>query len=74
MPDIAANAFPIAFADFRRAYVIVDRRGTVVVRDNLTAKPYVKFWTTRRIRRRHSELRGDQAHEDLDLIVGAFIA
>lgn len=49
MPDIAANAFPIAFADFRRAYVIVDRRGTVVVRDNLTAKPYVKFWTTRRV-------------------------
>jgi HK97 family phage major capsid protein len=49
MPDIAANAFPIAFADFRRAYVVVDRRGTVVLRDNLTAKPYVKFWTTRRV-------------------------
>lgn len=49
MPDVAANAFPIAFSDFRRAYVVVDRRGTVVVRDNLTAKPYVKFWTTRRI-------------------------
>ena len=49
MPDVGSNTYPIAFADFRRAYVIVDRRGTVVVRDNLTAKPYVKFWTTRRI-------------------------
>lgn len=49
MSDVGANAYPIAFADFRRAYVIVDRRGTVVVRDNLTAKPYVKFWTTRRV-------------------------
>lgn len=49
MPDVGSNTFPIAFADFRRAYVIVDRRGTVVVRDNLTAKPYVKFWTTRRV-------------------------
>lgn len=49
MPDVGANAYPVAFADFRRAYVIVDRRGTVVVRDNLTAKPYVKFWTTRRV-------------------------
>jgi HK97 family phage major capsid protein len=25
MPDVAANAFPIAFGDFKRAYVIVDR-------------------------------------------------
>lgn len=25
MPDVAANAFPVAFGDFRRAYVIVDR-------------------------------------------------
>ena len=49
MSDVGANAYPIAFADFRRAYVIVDRRGTVVTRDNLTSKPYVKFWTTRRV-------------------------
>jgi HK97 family phage major capsid protein len=25
MPDVAANAFPIALGDFKRAYVIVDR-------------------------------------------------
>lgn len=49
MPDVGAGNFPIAFGDFRRGYLIVDRRGTVVVRDNLTSKPYVKFYTTRRV-------------------------
>lgn len=49
MPDLAADAFPIAFGDFRRGYIVVDRRGTVVIRDNLTAKPYVKFYTSRRV-------------------------
>lgn len=49
MPDLGSNAFPVAFGDFRRGYVIADRRGTVVIRDNLTAKPYVKFFTTRRV-------------------------
>lgn len=48
MPDVNANAFPIAFANWRRAYLIVDRRGILVVRDDLTEKPWVKFWTTRR--------------------------
>lgn len=33
MDDIAANAYPIAFADFRQSYMIVDRAGTVVIRD-----------------------------------------
>lgn len=49
MPDIAANAFPIAFGDFRRGYLIVDRRGIRVLRDPFTAKPYVMFYTTRRV-------------------------
>jgi HK97 family phage major capsid protein len=39
----------MGFGDFRRGYLIVDRRGTVVIRDNLTSKPYVKFYTTRRV-------------------------
>jgi len=38
MPDIAANAFPVAFGDFRRAYTIVDRIGLTVVRDEFTLK------------------------------------
>ena len=46
---LSANTFPIAFADFKRAYIIVDRRGTTVLRDPYTAKPYVIFHITRRV-------------------------
>lgn len=49
MPDLGSNAFPVAFGDFRRAYLIVDRRGTTILRDPYTAKPYVKFFATRRV-------------------------
>lgn len=48
-PDLGANAFPVAFANWKRAYIIVDRRGTTILRDPYTAKPYVKFYTTRRV-------------------------
>tara|TARA_Y100000361_G_scaffold150279_1_gene165747 strand:+ start:765 stop:1979 length:1215 start_codon:yes stop_codon:yes gene_type:complete len=36
MPDIAANAFPIVFGDFNRAYQIVDRVALAVLRDPFT--------------------------------------
>ena len=49
MPSIAANAFPIAFGDFRRGYQIVDRQGVRVLRDPYTNKPYVSFYTTKRV-------------------------
>ncbi len=49
MPDIAANAFPIAFGDFNRGYQIVDRMGTRILRDPYTAKPFVQFYTTKRV-------------------------
>ena len=39
MPDVAANSMSIAFGDFRRGYLIVDRAGVRVLRDPLTAKP-----------------------------------
>lgn len=48
MPDIAAGSFPIAFGDFKKAYTIVDILGTRVLRDNLTLKPMVQFYTTKR--------------------------
>ena len=38
MPDIAVNAFPVAFGDFFRGYVIVDRSGTSIIRDQFTLK------------------------------------
>lgn len=49
MPAVAANAFPVAFGDFGRAYLIVDRIGIRVLRDPYTAKPNVLFYTTKRV-------------------------
>lgn len=49
MPDVAANANPVMFGDFKQGYLIVDRIGVRVLRDNLTNKPYVSFYTTKRV-------------------------
>jgi HK97 family phage major capsid protein len=49
MPDIDADAFAVAFGDFRRGYLVVDRQGVRVLRDPYTAKPYVLFYTTKRV-------------------------
>lgn len=49
MPQLAGGALPIAFGDFRAGYQIVDRIGIRVLRDPFTAKPYVLFYTTKRV-------------------------
>ena len=49
MPDITANSLSIAFGDFRRGYLVVDRAGVRVLRDPFSAKPYVLFYTTKRV-------------------------
>ena len=49
MPDIGANSFSIGFGDFRRGYLIVDRQGARVLRDPYSLKPYVLFYTTKRV-------------------------
>ncbi len=49
MPNIAANSFSVAFGDFKRGYLIVDRQGVSVLRDPFSAKPYVLFYTTKRV-------------------------
>jgi HK97 family phage major capsid protein len=49
MPDIAANSLSIAFGDFRAGYLVVDRTGVRVLRDPYSAKPYVLFYTTKRV-------------------------
>ena len=49
MPDIAAGATPIAFGDFQRGYLVVDRAGVRVLRDPYSAKPYVLFYITKRV-------------------------
>lgn len=48
MDDIAADSFSVAFGDFRRTYLIVDRVGVRVLRDPYTSKPNVLFYTTKR--------------------------
>ncbi len=49
MPNIANNAVSIAFGDFRRGYLVVDRAGVRILRDPYSAKPYVLFYTTKRV-------------------------
>jgi HK97 family phage major capsid protein len=49
MPDIATDTYAAAFGDFKRGYLIVDRVGVRVLRDPFTAKPYVLFYTTKRV-------------------------
>lgn len=49
MPDIGADATPIAFGDFGRGYLVVDRAGVRVLRDPYSAKPYVLFYVTKRV-------------------------
>lgn len=49
MPVVAAGALPIAFGDFRAAYTIVDRLGITSLRDPFSVKPFVEFYTRRRV-------------------------
>lgn len=49
MPVVANAAKIIAYGDFREGYTIVDRIGIRVLRDPFTAKPYILFYTTKRV-------------------------
>jgi HK97 family phage major capsid protein len=49
MPDMATDSFALAVGDFRRGYLVVDRQGMRILRDPYSAKPYVLFYTTRRV-------------------------
>lgn len=49
MPDIGAGAFPIAYGDFNRGYLIADRTGMGLIRDNVTKPGYVKYIMFRRV-------------------------
>ncbi|WP_395517259.1 phage major capsid protein [Pseudorhizobium flavum] len=49
MPDVGANALAVAFGDFRAGYLVVDRAGVRILRDPYSAKPYVLFYTTKRV-------------------------
>lgn len=49
LPALATGSLSMAFGDFAAAYQIVDRAGMKTMRDALTQKPYVKFYTTKRV-------------------------
>jgi HK97 family phage major capsid protein len=49
MPDVAANAYPIAFGDFRAAYTIAERPDLRILRDPFSAKPNVLFYANKRV-------------------------
>lgn len=49
MPALGAGAFPVAFGNFQRGYLVVDRQGVRVLRDPFTSKPNVLFYTTKRV-------------------------
>jgi HK97 family phage major capsid protein len=49
MPAIGANTYSIAYANFKRAYRIVDRRGMALIRDNITTKGTTKFNFRKRV-------------------------
>lgn len=49
MPIPAASSLSVAVGDFKRAYLIVDRIGIRTLRDPFTSKPFVKFYTTKRV-------------------------
>ena len=49
MPTAAADSLSVAVGDFRRGYKVVDRVGIRILRDPFTDKPFVKFYTTKRV-------------------------
>lgn len=46
---VGANTLSVAFGDFKQGYQIVDRIGIRVLRDPYSSKPYVLFYTTKRV-------------------------
>jgi HK97 family phage major capsid protein len=49
MPSPATDSLSIAVGDMREAYQIVDRIGIRTLRDPFSSKPYVEFYTTKRV-------------------------
>ena len=49
MPNLEDKKPAIAIADFKSCYKIIDRADVNVMRDPYTQKPFVKFYSTKRI-------------------------
>lgn len=49
MPDMADTSLSVAFGNFARGYTVTDRTGVRLLRDPFSNKPYVHFYTTKRV-------------------------
>lgn len=49
MPDKGSSSLSLAFANMKRAYTVTDRMGTRILRDPYSNKPYIHFYTTKRV-------------------------
>ena len=49
MPTVGAGAFPLAFGDFKEGYLIADRVGMRITRDEITTPGFVKFYVRKRL-------------------------
>lgn len=49
MADIATDSYSLALGDFKQGYLVVDRVGIRILRDPYSSKPYVLFYTTKRV-------------------------
>lgn len=59
MPDVGSNTFPVAFGNFREAYLAVERTSLrITIDDNITSPGSVKFYVRKRL---GGKLRQDQA-------------
>ena len=58
MPAVGAGAFPLAFGDFKEGYLIADRVGMRITRDEITTPGFVKFYVRKRV---GGKLRNSQA-------------
>lgn len=58
MPAVGAGTFPLAFGDFKEGYLIADRVGMRITRDEITSPGFVKFYIRKRV---GGKLRNTQA-------------
>ena len=49
MPDVASDAYALAFGDFAAGYTIAERPDLRILRDPFSAKPHVLFYATKRV-------------------------
>lgn len=49
MPAVGAGTIPLLYGDMAETYLVIDRIGVRVLRDPYTNKPFVHFYTTKRV-------------------------